>query len=384
MMLIFIAGPLHAKIMKKIETVQPSTQVTPERPVQPAPVVRPVIQPIAPVRPTQPLPQLVQPLPQLPVQPIIQKPLPPIPQMRQPEVRYYLVPTDEQTLRQFGLYPLFGKNGGRYAMFNPDARLFSGETEPRFEYKDVAQNAPCIVRLGRLGSWSRIIMQLNSLDQFALADATGLDPALCAGHSINNGRLMRDYVLTGNRQNLRDLHDIQRSANFLLDLNIGAWLNVEVVREKIAGLRQQFGVDGIDVSAVSSVSLFDANLDKKAGFAVFDQAEFEYAQKVKQNIRQGLQQDNYVHVMIIGNEETVEKDMGHYFCFVIAKAGNEIQYIVLDTSPMAYHLQARSHEMDRLLFVIQNIEQGYSAINVANIRTYRLHMLEEERKASLR
>ncbi len=71
--------------------------------------------------------------------------------------------------------------------------------------------------------------------------------------------------------------------------------------------------------------------------------------------------------MIIGNEEAVEA-LGHYFCFAIIKVGNEIQYVVLDTVPSAYHLQEGSHERDRLMFVIDNIEKGISSINVTNLR----------------
>ena len=356
--LFFTLTPLSAKLMKKKE----GTQVQPTQ-VQPRPVIAPELPRIQPV--VVPVPQARQQVPIIPMQPV-----------RRVEMMYHLVPTDAQTLRQYDLCPLFGEGGGLYPVFNPAARTSSGAIVARFEYEYVNQNAPCIKSLGRFGNWNRTLIQLKSLDQFELSNVTGLDPALCAGHSLNNGRLIRDYVLTGNRQDLRDLHDLNKSANFLLDLNIGAWLNVEVVKEKIIGLRKELGIDGVDVSAVSTVSLFDSNLDKKFGFATFSQDEFTYVQKLKQNIIQGLQKDNYVHVMIIGNEETVEEALGHYFCFVIAKVGNEVQYIVLDTSPTAYHLQAGSHALDRLMFVIQNIEQGYSLINVTNLR---IKFLEEEK-----
>lgn len=338
MTIIFGAFPLSAKqtaMKTNVAPVQP-TPVAPQPVVQP---VQPTIQPI--VQPTPVIPALVR-----PVQP-------------QQKGLYHLVPTDATTLRQYDLCPLFGPEGGRYPIFNR-AKL-------NFEYYDVAQNVPCVIALGTYDKWNRTLMQLKSLDQFKLAKVTGLDPALCAGHSLNNGRLMRDYALTGNMQDLSKLHNINDSAKFLTDLKIGAWLNAEVVRDKITELRNVLGVDGFDVSAVSTVCLFDSNLDKKPGFGVFDQQEFNYVQQVKANIRQGLQQDNYVHVIIIGNEEMVEA-LGHYFCFVIIKSGNDIQYIVLDTVPTAYHLQQGSHNMDRLMFVIQNIEQGYSSINVTNIR----------------
>ncbi|HEX4068961.1 MAG TPA: hypothetical protein VHX42_02585 [Candidatus Babeliales bacterium] len=355
-----------AKVMKKTTTVQ-STPVVIEKPAVP----QPIIQPLIPSRSVQP------------IQPSFAKASEGRPAQRV-EALYHLVPTDANTLRQYDLCPLFGEGGGFYPLFNPAARTFSGKIESRFDYEYVSQNAPCMVRLVAFENWNRLLLQLKSLDQGELAEATGLSAALCAGHSLNNGRLMRDYALTGNTEDLRNLHNIQESANFLLDHNFGEWLNVEDVKKSIEQLRNVLGIDGVDVSAISTVSLFDSNLDKKPGFAIFNPEEFAYVQQVKRNIRAGLQQDNYIHVMIIGNEETVEEALGHYFCFVIIKAGNDIQYIVLDTSAVTYHLQPGSHAIDRLMFVIQNVEQGYSSINVTNIRVQRLHMLEEERISSLK
>jgi hypothetical protein len=280
---------------------------------------------------------------------------------------YHLVPTDMQTLKQFDLCPLFGKGGGLYSIFNTKARTSAGKVVERFEYEHVNQNVPCVVQLGKHGDWNRTLMQYKTLDQFELADKTGLSAAMCGGLSLNNGRLIRNYVLTGNTQSLSNMHNIQDAAQFLRKLNIGDWLNAEVLRDNIVHLNQELGVDGIHVSAISTVSLFDSQLDKKPGFAVFSPEEFNYVQKVKKTISDGLQQNNYIHIMIIGNEESVET-LGHYFCFVIIKKGNEIQYVVLDTIPSAYHLQAGSHERDRLLFVIDNIEKGISLINITNLR----------------
>ena len=308
-------------------------------------------------------------VPVQPVEPIIKKAEPAQPG----KSSTYLVPTDLTTLRQLDLYPLFEADGGIYFVFNPQAQLFSGKIVARFEGEDVGQNAPCIVQLGQFGSWNRTLMQLKSLNQFELSAATGLAPALCAGHSLNNGRLMRAYALSGNTQDLKDLHDIQKSANFLLDHHFGEWLYARDVRNSIATLQAQLGTDGVDVSVISTVSLFDSDLDKKNEFALFDQQEFTYVQKVKQNIRAGLQKNSYIHIMVVGNEETVggeegSKGLGHYFCFAIIKADNNIQYIVLDTSSRAYHLQQGSHERDRLMFIIQNIEGDKVSARVANIQ----------------
>jgi hypothetical protein len=305
--------------------------------------------------------------------------------MIEPE-HIYLVPTDKDTLKMFDLCPLFVEQkvslepdllteldeetikqlyASQKASVSPKYHVFKNS---KFETVNVAVDVPCIIPLGIFGNWNRTLLQLKSLDQFELAQKTELSPALCAGHALNNGRLMRNYALTGEMRYLKDLHDINNSADFLLDLAIEDWLNVETVKLNIAKVGEQLGVDGIDISAVSTVALFDSSLDKTLDFSLFNPEEFIYVQKVKKEIQEGLKQKNYIHVMIIGNEEAAASH-GHYFCFAIIKSGNDIQYVVLDTLPGAYHLQNGSHERDRLMFVIQNIEQGSSLIKVANLRT---------------
>ncbi len=294
------------------------------------------------------------------------KPMPklgkPVEQPRPVQFGMHVVPTDAQALRKFNLCPLFGKDGGRYSVFNPQARTSAGKIVERFEYEDVNQNVPCVVQLSK----NRTLMQCKTLDQFELADKEKFSPAMCGGLSLNNGRLIRDYVRTGNVQNFYKMHSIPDAAQFLRRLNIGDWINPEVLRNNLTRLQQELGVDGIHVSVIGTVSLFDSQLDQKPGFAAFDQEEFDYVQQVKAVIREGLKQDDYLHIMIIGNAELVEA-LGHYFCFAIIKKGNEIQYVVLDTIPSAYHLQPGSHERDRLMFVIDNIEKGSSLINVVNL-----------------
>jgi hypothetical protein len=317
-------------------------------------------------------------------------------QPRQAQVTMHVVPTDVNTLRKFNVCPLFAhadmskltqeqqalakelKQQGytqdqiaqfitptvapHYSVFNEQYRGLSGRVGPAFENREVNVNVPCVVQLGN----NRTLMQCKTLDQFELAEKEKLSPAMCGGLSLNNGRLIRDYARTGNVQDFDKMHSIPDAANFLRKLKIGDWINPEVLRNNLVHLQQELGVDGINVSVIGTVSLFDSQLDKKPGFAVFDTQEFDYVQRVKKEINAGLKQDNYIHIMIIGNAELVES-LGHYFCFAIIKKGNEIQYVVLDTIPSAYHLQEGSHERDRLMFVIDNIEKGSSSINVVNL-----------------
>lgn len=305
----------------------------------------------------------------------------------------HLVPTDEQSMQELDLCPLFVKQeefaidptlseemrsegaseqdiekqlaalrpveGLKYHIFNEDSAEFEEYIAPI--------DSPCVVSLGTFDNWDRSLIQYKSLDQFELALKTSLSPALCAGHALNNARFIKQYAQSGEVKYLKYLHDLEQSGNFLLDLTISDWVNVDVVKENIVKMKTKLGIDVSDISAVSSVGLFDTDLKNKPGFALVSVDEYDYVQGVKKQIIEGLQKESYVHVLIIGNEEFAHEH-GHYFAFAIIKSNNTIQYVVLDTMPNVYHLQDGSHEKNRLMFVIDNIEQGDSLIYLANMR----------------
>lgn len=258
--------------------------------------------------------------------------------------------------------------GPQCHVFKENRLLSSGQIGSGFEGEDVDAYAPCIVSLGIVDGCDRFLMQLKTLDQMELAAKSGLSAALCAGHSLNNCRLMNNYAISGDTTWLAELHNIDKATTFLTDLKIQDWLNVEMVKENIMFMGKLLGSDVSDISAISTVALFDSDLDKKPGFGVYSQDEFEYVQALKAKMQKGLKEENYLHFLVIGNEEAAVAQ-GHYFAFVIIKKGNEIQYIVLDTMPSVYHLQEGSHERNRLMFVIDNIEKGSSSIVLANLRT---------------
>jgi hypothetical protein len=319
---------------------------------------------------------------------------------RQPVVAapsIHLVPTDMQSMQDLDLCPLFVKpeeftidpelleimmtdfraqeiskedaekqlaalrpaEGLKYHVFNEEAA--------EFEEHLAATNSPCVVSLGMSGEWDRSLIQYKSLDQFELAQKTSLSPALCAGHALNNARFIKQYAQSGEVKYLKYLHDLERSGNFLLDLTISDWVNVEVVKENIVKMGTKLDIDISNISAVSSVGLFDSGLESKPGFVLVNADEYGYVQDVKKHISNGLLQKNYVHVLIVGNEEFAHEH-GHYFAFAIIKSENIIQYVVLDTMPNIYHLQEGSHEKNRLMYIINNIEQGDSSIYLANLR----------------
>jgi hypothetical protein len=163
------------------------------------------------------------------------------------------------------------------------------------------------------------------------------------------------------------LNDIEQATNFLLDININDWITVDAVKDTLRKMSELFKTDITNISVVSSVVLFDQFLPEKLEYAVFDEEEYEEAQKIRRAIQQGLQQKYFYHILIIGNEESTQSH-GHYFACAIVKVGQTIQYLVLDTLPNVYHLQKESHELNRLRYMIDQLETGRSEVDFANIR----------------
>ena len=311
----------------------------------------------------------------------------------------HLVAADIQSMHELALCPLFSKKKGSmdFAVMDDveqmlrqeglsedlikkrlDEMMYPGrvyhvfdEYEGNFKEKQVPvnDNVPCIVPLGTFGNWNRTLMQLKTIDQGDLEKEIGLPDGLCAGHSLNNACIIRDYAKMGEVRYLKDLNDSNVAASFLLMLGIENWLDVNQVRNKL--LKMSFDIDTSNIFAISTAMLFDSNLNKNPEFEIFfDNSEFLAVQNNKKWLRQSLQQDYCVWVIVIGNEE-VTQSHGHFFAFAIIKKLDEIQYIVLDTFPGGvYHLQEGSHERNRLMFLIQNIEQGFSEISLPNVRMF--------------
>lgn len=315
------------------------------------------------------------------------------------EPKTALVPTDPQTMKELGLCPLFTQQEsfqldpilikemeqdlrsqgvkendikqqlvGLGAAPSPKYHIFKANGfDASFEEKSVPLDVPCVVPLGVFNNGSRELLQLKSLNQFELAEKTTLSPALCGGHALNNACLIRDYAETGEIKYLTYLHNLNDAANFLLNLKIDDWINVEVVKENLEAMSKKYNINVANISAVSTVSLFDSQLNTTPEFSLFNAVEFEYVQKLKTKLQQGLKKNNFIHVIIIGNEEVAETH-GHYFAFAIIKLYNKIQYVVLDTLPNIYHLQEGSHERNRLMYLIYNIEHGRASAPLHNVR----------------
>jgi len=313
----------------------------------------------------------------------------------------HLVPSDPTSMYDLGLSPLFVT---KQSLMDPDlikditnalrneglsevsitakinemkfpGRVYRSFENGTFKKQQVPHNidVPCVLDLGIYNGCNRKLIQIKGLDQGNLEAKIQFPDGLCAGHSLNNAYILQRYAKTGEVKYLKDLKDMNGAAEFILKNNIKNWLDIKEARGKLFEINRN--IKDPNISIVSTVGLFDSSLDKHPAFEVcFDKNEFDLIQKDKKIIQKGLQRNFFFHAIVIGDEE-VKLDKGHYFTCVIIKELNEIQYVVVDTFPGGvYHLQDGSHEKNRLMFLIQNIEQGSSTINLPNV-----HMLEYEK-----
>jgi len=313
----------------------------------------------------------------------------------------HLVPSDPTSMRDLGLSPLFVT---KETSMDPDlikditsalhneglseasitakinemkfpGRVYRSFENGTFKKQQVPHtiDVPCVIDLGVYNGCNRKLIQIKGLDQGNLEAEIQFPDGLCAGHSLNNAYILQRYAKTGEVKYLKDLTDMNGAAEFILKNNIKNWLDIKEAREKLSEINRN--LKDPNISIVSTVGLFDSNLDKHPAFEIcFDKNEFDLTQKNKAIIQNGLQRNYFTHAIVIGDEE-VKLDKGHYFTCAIIKALNEIHYVVVDTFPGGvYHLQDGSHEKNRLMFLIQNIEQGFSTINLPNV-----HMLEYEK-----
>ncbi len=283
------------------------------------------------------------------------KPKPPL----QPKPELFLVPKDQ--LDTLGLCPLFIK-----LRENPLYTTILKEDYSSVSHFHEEQSPLCIIPLGG----SRFLMQLESLSQMELAIQKKVAPALCGGLSLHNCILIRKYAKTGNKKYLQDMHNFDLADQFITDIGLGSWLLVSAVKKYLTiAQKKKYNVSAISV--ISSPLLFDSQLKKRNDFEMFiEKADYKEVQQLKKYIMKGLQQPNFVHVIIVGNEELVEpkEARGHFFIFAIIKVGGITQYIVLDTSQGAYHLDERSYARLRLNFMIDQFEKGQSDIMMPHLR----------------
>lgn len=324
----------------------------------------------------------------------------------------HLVPSDSKSMYELGLSPLFVTketsmdfdivNDITNALRNEglsEASITATINEMKFPGRvyhifengifkkqqiDHDKDVSCIVDLGVYNNCNRKLIQIKGLDQGDLETKIQFPDGLCAGHSLNNACILQRYAKTGEVKYLKDLTDMNGAAEFILKNNIKNWLDIKEAREKLSEINSN--LKDPNISIVSTVGLFDSNLDKNPVFEVcFDKNEFYLTQKNKELIQKGLQRNYFTHVIVIGDEE-VKLNKGHYFTCAIIKVLNEIQYVVVDTFPGGvYHLQDGSHEKNRLMFLIQNIEQGSSTIDLPNVHMLEYEkMIEEEKKENER
>ncbi len=261
-----------------------------------------------------------------------------------------LIPTDQ--LGALGLCPIFPAPDFKALPLMKvirDGRLQAqefvpeGEVECSTKYRD------------------RTVIQLRGVNQGTLTK----EGDYCPGLSMRSALQMQKYVDTIDQQELQKLFNYEAAKKFIQDTGCPRTAEKNVLENWI---RQIQGLDLERISIINDVMVFDSSRKESLlNMQLLERKDFDEAQRVMERIRHGLQQPTFVHTFIVGNliegNIGVERVAQHWFCFVMLKFGNTIQYVVLDTLPQ-YHLHPNSYQFLRIKYFIDLLERGTSGINI--------------------
>lgn len=220
----------------------------------------------------------------------------------------------------------------------------------------VPENHAVVQRIRRIDDNISILQLRNS----------GQIEAKCGGLSLRNGMLVANFAQTNDPVHLQNLLSIQHMKKFLNDVGCANWVLVKNAIVQIA----QAGNAGYyveSIGAVSSALVFDPN--ERVTDIALDQKQAGYVNKIKQQIIDGLKQAYFFYVLVMGNEEEVMGGHGHYFAFVIIKSGNKTQYVVIDSSALANHLDG--YRYNRIKYLMDQFEKGYSDVHFPNMSKWK-------------
>ena len=202
---------------------------------------------------------------------------------------------------------------------------------------------PCFVDLGIKNALNRQLLQMSMAKQ---------TEARCGGLSLINLLWAKKYARTGSVKDLIYLHDPNNVKRILDVIGCGNWVDIRKVKAYIENAKGK-GYDVSNIDAISSVLVVDKNL---AEFLFGE--EVATGQELKDKVREGLSQDFFFHGIIVGDEEAQERGFGHYFAFVIIKAGNQVQYIAIESLKDVNHLKPDSYRRLRINYLIDQLETG--------------------------
>src|SRR5690606_12775288 len=113
-----------------------------------------------------------------------------------------------------------------------------------------------------------------------------------------------------------------------------------------------------DIEVLENILMLDADNSTIFGGS---EKELKKIENLKQKIQSGLKQQYFFQALIIGSGDTaqfIQGGVGHYFTFVIIKANNRTEYIIVDTLPTNYYLSSVSYEYKKIRYLIDMLEKG--------------------------
>lgn len=193
-------------------------------------------------------------------------------------------------------------------------------------------------------------VQVKTIDQFKLGGDTG--PATCPVQALRNTIKVLQFVRTGLQGVLGIINDAQDAREFL---NIvekcgqgTQWLTAEELKIIINKAGENIGNLAQSIIAKDTIQEL-----------LIDPAKLKELQDL-------FKQRNASYGFILGTMDVGQftGERGHYFSFVIHKAGPDYLYLIADTAPKSDHLDADSYNYKRVHYLADLITKGKSDIDL--------------------
>lgn len=278
----------------------------------------------------------------------------------------YLVPTEQSELNQLGLCPIFPRNraiiidserGRKESLLFPIDLLYTKlKTWERSTVdKDYVFSCP----IDDIGG-DRYLMQLACFDQHESPKVA----SNCGSNSIYTSVYMLLYAKTGNKKYLSYINNLKEAEDFLDTYGCtgrgGRLTSAEQLNIKIDTVISDFKeINKGDIQVIENIFMLDKNARDIFGGS---HKEITAIDALMSKVKNGLTQENFCQAIIVGDAEQAQMALGtgHYFAFIIIKANNKTQYVVLDTVPENYYLYYDSYDYQKVLYLIGMLSQGKS------------------------
>lgn len=203
------------------------------------------------------------------------------------------------------------------------------------------------------------IRQINVVNQFTLAEKSGMQPAACGVIALYNALNMNGYIKTGNTQFLDNLLNIEKATQFVRAFPNTQWLDGNEMQERLESIQSgklfneltPFSKNVLVVPTVVALNKKDKHYESLS-FELSDK-ERERAQNAFRCLDPSFtEQPECYQSFIIGTGEMAQMTgRGHWYTITCVKQAiqkkhqwHDLNLIIMDSAPEGFHVTEKTQD----------------------------------------